>query len=175
MPQGKGMKIDPHEMDEENDPREGVKVPKEELEKGLSKFRSREEEYAYFGDAPLSPAFQLLKHKLATKNGKTPAYKGINLSLILQKGYPISDTSQDLEATEKGKKKKPVKAMPVHDAKTFNKHKVVKAMYTVRGAFYKKWFPCKIVNVTRKGIRIKWQDNDTKDTLKKPKHIKMLQ
>ena len=60
---------------------QAVPVSKAELDAELDACLSK---YQKDNDAPLSPTMRTIAHKLATKRGKTPAYKGINFGLVLQ-------------------------------------------------------------------------------------------
>jgi hypothetical protein len=45
------------------------------------------------------------------------------------------------------------------------------ARYMVKGKFYGKWFPCKVVAETKHGCTVEWNDGDQKDTFKQHKDI----
>jgi len=49
--------------------------------------------------------------------------------------------------------------------------KYAQARYMVKGKFYGKWFPCKVVAETKKGCTVQWNDGDQKDTFKLHKDI----
>jgi hypothetical protein len=137
---------------------QAVPVSKAELDAGVFKFHSRDNED---DDAPLSPALLTIQHKLAKKRGKTPAYKGINFGRVLQTHLPISKVHEDITA---------LSALTARGAK---KSVYADAMYTIPGEFYKKWFRCRVVKKVRHGYLIQWLDGDKKDTFKLPQHIRL--
>jgi hypothetical protein len=137
---------------------QAVPVSKAELDAELYACLAK---YQEDNDAPLSPGLLTIAHKLATKRGKTPAYKGINFGLVMQTHVTISQARADikeLSALTHTSKKKSVYAH---------------AMYTIPGEFHKKWYPCSVVRKVRHGYLIKWLDGDKKDTFKLPQHIRL--
>jgi len=143
-------------------PDQAVPVSRAELDNGVVKFQEEDD------GAPLSPALLRIQEKLAKKRGKTPAYKGINVGLVLQTHIAISDVHADIKALSA------VTARGGRNAHTFKKKSVyADAMYTIRGEFYAQWFRCRVVKKVRHGYLIQWQDGDKKDTFKLPQHIKL--
>jgi hypothetical protein len=137
---------------------QAVPVSKAELDAELDACLSK---YQKDNDAPLSPTMRTIAHKLATKRGKTPAYKGINFGLVLQTHVAVSQAREDIKA---------LSAL----TQTFKKKLVyAHAMYTIPGEFHKKWYPCSVVKKVRHGYLIKWLDGDKKDTFKLPQHIRL--
>jgi hypothetical protein len=137
---------------------QAVPVPKHELDAELNACLAK---YQKDNDAPLSPGLLTIAHKLATKRGKTPAYKGINFGLVLQTHVAINQAREDI---------KDLSAL----TQTFKKKSVyAHAMYTIPGEFHKQWYPCRVIRKVRHGYLIKWLDGDKKDTFKLPQHIRL--
>jgi hypothetical protein len=142
---------------------QAVPVSKAELDAELDACLSK---YQKDDDAPLSPTMRTIAHKLATKRGKTPAYKGINFGLVLQTRVAIGQARADIQALSaltQTSKKKSVNTKAIY----------TDAMYTIPGEFHKQWFPCRVVKKVRHGYLIKWLDGDKKDTFKLPQHIRL--